>query len=99
MTEFPILSDKDKADIVRQCAVWWDLTGRHLVRPGINEVNIANKVRAGNGMPTIVIKHAATKDLNDGILLGRKWDDLTKDEAARLVGAYITHKFLPERRH
>ena len=90
------LSDKAKADIVRLAAVWWDVTGRHLVRPSINETKAANDVRIGKGMPSFIIKHAPEKDLNDGILLARKWDDLTKAECARVVAAFVRYKFIPE---
>jgi hypothetical protein len=91
------LSDKQKADIVRSCGIWWDMTGRHLVNKAINEYTPPPKVRAGKGAPIMVVKHADEKDLNNGILLGRKWDDLTPAEKVAVVQSYIQHKVIPDR--
>jgi hypothetical protein len=92
----PYLSDKAKADIVRKAALWWDLTGRHLVNKTINENTPAPRVRHGGKMPIMIAKAATEKDLNSGILLGRKWDDLTPAEMAQVVGAFVRHKFIPD---
>jgi len=97
------LSDREKADIVRACAVWWDVTGRHLVNPVINQKQDAPDVRTGGKrrgsmpLPNTVSRAPVEADLNDGILLGRKWDDLTPGEKVRCVSAYVTHKVIPDR--
>lgn len=83
------------AEIVLEASVWWNLTGRHLVAPAINEYQPPPKVRHGGVAPTIIIKHAKQKDLNDGVLLARVWADLTKTEKKRVYHAYLVHHWLP----
>lgn len=85
-----------KKEILDRAEKWWQTRGRHLVRPGINETQADPKVRASPVAPTVVVKHAPEKDLNDGILLGREWHDLNAGEQARVMFQYWQHIWLPE---
>lgn len=82
-------------EIVKEAELWWDNTGRHLVPKAINEYRPPAHVRSKGLGPVLLIKHAMTKDLNDGILLARPWAELTKGERKRVYHSYLTHTWLP----
>ncbi len=83
------------AEIVLEASIWWNTTGRGLVQPTINEIAKPANVRSGGGAPTIIIKHAKQKDLNDGILLARPWAELTATERKAVYRNYLIHHWLP----
>jgi len=72
-------------EAVRRAALWWDAIGRHMVPGRLNTVE-DRKVTIGGG-PMIVAKDTHP-DLPSGILRGLPWDDLGRNEKARVVRAW-----------
>lgn len=89
------LTNAVKKEIMDLAEKWWDAVGRVLVRPTINEIEHAPKVRATPGAAIMITKPSPERDINDGILEARKWDDLTPDEQGRVMFAYFQHVWLP----
>jgi hypothetical protein len=88
------LTRSARKDILDEAEKWWQ-NNRHKVRKGINEVGFAPKVRAGTIGPTFITKPSPERDLDDGILEGREWDDLSIDEQSRIMFNYFSIVWLP----
>lgn len=85
-----------KKEILDKAERWWETVGRLMVRPTINEVSFDPKVRATPGHAIFITKPSAERDLNDGILEARGWEDLTSEEQARVMFQYFQNIWLPE---
>ena len=90
------LTRQVKKEILDLAEKWWQQRGRHLVRPAINEIQHAPSVRGGTVGPTFITKASPERDLNDGILEGREWDDLNASEQARVMFQYFNFIWLEE---
>lgn len=89
------LTRQTKREIMDSAERWWERTGRHLVRPSINQRQDPPMVRTTTG--TIFVSQAAIEpDINDGILLARPWEELRGEEQARIMFEYFRNVWLPE---
>lgn len=84
-----------KREILHLAEKWWDAVGRVMVRRTINEVSFDPKVRATQGHAIFITKPTAERDINDGILEARVWEDLSSEEQARVMFQYFSNIWLP----
>lgn len=94
MSRHSQLPEKIKREILDKAEKWWEATGRHLVRPSINERQDAPMVRTSTG-PIFITQAAVEQDLNDGILRALPWEELKGEEQARIMFQYFSNIWLP----
>lgn len=90
-----MLSERNKREIRSEAAKWWDARGRTLIPKYLNENQGAPSVRIGGTGPTIIVKKAKEADLNNGILMGRPWAELTPIEQANVMISYFENTWFP----
>lgn len=79
-------------EAARRASQWWDQTGRHLIPKALNEERTKDKVlAAGKRAPAMVIKGTVQPVLQSGILNGRPFDDLSRDEKLQVVKHWHEH--------
>jgi hypothetical protein len=94
MSRHAQLPERIKREILDKAEKWWERTGRHIIRKGINERQDPPSVRTGTG-PIFVSKRAIEADLNDGILRCLPWEELKPEEQSRVMFQYFSNIWLP----
>lgn len=94
MSRISQLPERVKREILDAAEKWWEQTGRHLVRPAINQRQDPPMVRATSG-PIFITRAAIEEDLDDGILRALPWEELASEEQARIMFQYFSNIWLP----
>lgn len=75
---------------VRRARLAWDGSIRFSIRKVANVPTDPDKVKSGGLAPLIRIKGAlGSPEIQSGIMLGKPFEDLTRDEQFRVVMAWI----------
>lgn len=94
MSRLNVLPERTKREILDLAEKWWEQTGRHMVRPAINQRQDPPMVRTTTG-PIFITQAAVEEDLNDGILRALPWEELKGEEQARIMFQYFSNIWLP----
>lgn len=73
-------------EAVRCAERWWEQFGRHMMKRVANTEQGKGKfIPVSAAGPAIAIKGEKTVTIRSGILEGKPWDELTRDEKLRVV--------------
>ncbi len=86
MTDEPTLRSGMKVtEAVKLASIWWDDTGRKLIRTACNEERTRYRVRTGGNAPGIVTRGPLEKVFSSRLMCGAHWDELDKREQMQIV--------------
>lgn len=81
-------------EAVREAEIWWDTYARHMVKRVANSEETKGKfIPASPAGPAIVIRGEKVTTIHSGVLEGKPWAELKRDEKLRVVKVWDREVF------